>query len=259
MAGRLEGKVCLLSGSTGIAAATARLAAAEGGRVCLAALDEPSCASLAGEIGGVWVAGDLRKAETAQAAVRRCLVSFGSIDCLFNVAGVSGRRLGDGPVDECSEAGWDTTLESNAKSAFLLSREVVRLWLARAPGANRLRGSILHMASVLAFSPEPSHFATHAYAASKGAMVALTLAMASYYAPHGIRVNAIAPGLVRTPMSARAQGDAEVLAEMREKQPLADGLIDADEIARAAVFLLSDDARMITGQVLTVDAGWHVR
>ncbi|MBI3278217.1 MAG: SDR family oxidoreductase, partial [Acidobacteria bacterium] len=63
----------------------------------------------------------------------------------------------------------------------------------------------------------------------------------------------------RTPMSARAQGDAEVLAEMREKQPLADGLIDADEIARAAVFLLSDDARMITGQVLTVDAGWHVR
>jgi NAD(P)-dependent dehydrogenase (short-subunit alcohol dehydrogenase family) len=86
----------------------------------------------------------------------------------------------------------------------------------------------------------------------------MTKAMAAYYAPHRIRVNAIAPGLVHTPMSRRAQDDPEILAAIRHKQPLAEDLIPVDDIARASVFLMSDEARMITGDTLTVDAGWSV-
>jgi NAD(P)-dependent dehydrogenase (short-subunit alcohol dehydrogenase family) len=110
---------------------------------------------------------------------------------------------------------------------------------------------------VLAFSPEPKFFATHAYAASKSAIIGLTGAMAAYYAPSKIRVNAIAPGLTRTPMSARAQQDRALLEFIKTKQPLIEDLVEADDVARAAVFLLSDDAGAITGEVLSVDAGWR--
>jgi len=82
--------------------------------------------------------------------------------------------------------------------------------------------------------------------------------MAAYYAPHKIRVNALAPALVRTPMSTRAQHDQTILDFIQTKQPLSQDLIEADDVARAAVFLLSDEARYITGEVLTVDAGWRV-
>jgi NAD(P)-dependent dehydrogenase (short-subunit alcohol dehydrogenase family) len=122
----------------------------------------------------------------------------------------------------------------------------------------RIEGAILNMGSVTAFSPEPRFFATHAYAAAKGAVESLSVAMAAYYAPHRIRVNVIAPGLVRTPMSARAQGDPAILEYIARKQPLVPGILEPDEIARAAVFLMSDEARAITGQVLAVDAGWAV-
>jgi len=101
-------------------------------------------------------------------------------------------------------------------------------------------------------------FATHAYAASKGAIEALTRALAAYYARDGIRVNAIAPALVATPMSRRAQEDRAILAYLVEKQPLAGGPIDADDVSAIALALLSDDARMVTGQVVTVDGGWSV-
>ena len=82
--------------------------------------------------------------------------------------------------------------------------------------------------------------------------------MASYYAPFGIRVNALAPGLVRTPMSLRAQADDRIVDFMKTKQPICEGLIEPESVARAAIFLLSDDSAAITGDVLTVDAGWSV-
>lgn len=123
---------------------------------------------------------------------------------------------------------------------------------------NGLRGTILNMASVLGFAPQAQSFATHAYAASKGAILGMSRSMAAYYAPHKIRVNVIAPALVRTPMSRRAQSDPEILDLMKTKQPLAEDLIEAEDVARAALFLLSDESRMITGDTLTVDAGWCV-
>jgi NAD(P)-dependent dehydrogenase (short-subunit alcohol dehydrogenase family) len=225
----------LITGTTGIAAATAELARAQGHRVFLAGLP----------------AYDFTNPDAAEQALRDAIAEVDLVDALFNVAGASGRRLGDGPLHDCTTDGWRFTLDANLTTTFHVSRAVLRYWLA-----NKRQGVIVNMASVLAHHPESTHFATHAYAAAKGAVIALTRSMASYYAPHRIRVNAIAPGLVRTPMSARAQADSRILALMASKQPLAQDLIPAADIARAALFLFSPDARYITGQVLSVDAGW---
>lgn len=248
----LEGRVILITGNTGIAAATARLAAAQGDRVFVCGLDPERGAGLAAEIQGASYSGDLTQPEHAEKCVAHCLEQYGRIDALFNVAGASGRRHGDGPLHLLSDDGWDWTLAANLKSAFLVSRSVLRRMMVRRSGV------ILNMATVTAYSPEPLNFATHAYTAAKGGVIALTTAMAAYYAPHGIRVNAIAPGLVKTPMSLRAQTDDSIVQQMRHKQPLAQGLLDPEDIARAAIFLLGDEARHITGQVLGVDGGWSV-
>jgi len=258
MSGRLQNRVCLITGSTGIGAATARLAAREGASVFVVSRDEESCRALAEEVGCGYHVADLTRAREVAEAVESCLARHDRIDALFNVAGVSGRRFGDGPVHECSEEGWDVTIETNARSVFLMCRAVVQRMLEQPVGENGLRGAILNMASVLAFSPEPKFFATHAYAASKSAIIGLTRAMAAYYAPSKIRVNAVAPGLTRTPMSLRAQQNHDLLEFMKTKQPLTEDLIEADDLARAAVFLLSDDASNVTGEVLSVDAGWRM-
>jgi NAD(P)-dependent dehydrogenase (short-subunit alcohol dehydrogenase family) len=233
--------VLLISGSTGMAAETVKIARARGAETFTVALS------------GADVQGDLTIPDTSRRAVALCLERHGRIDALFNCAGISGRRYGDGPLHECTEEGWDMTIAVNVRSMFLLSREVLGHMLHRGGG-----GSIVNMSSVSAFSPVPGHFGTHAYAASKGAIIAMTQAMAAYYAPHRIRVNTLAPGLVRTPMSARAQENPEILEYMRHKQPLSGGILEPSDIAKAAWFLLSDESQQITGQVLTVDGGWHV-
>ncbi|MFN0084777.1 MAG: SDR family NAD(P)-dependent oxidoreductase [Blastocatellia bacterium] len=258
MKNRLSDKVFLITGSSGIAAATARLAVAEGAAVCVIGNDEISCRALHKEIHCHYFIADLTHAEQVEAAVNGFAAAFDRIDALFNVAGISGRRLGDGPVHECSDQGWEMTLDTNLKSVFLMCRAVTKLLLNQEPDDAGLRGAILNMASALVLSPEPRHFATHAYAASKSAIIGLTETMAAYYAPHKIRVNAIAPALTRTPMSLRAQQDPRILDFIKTKQPLAEGLIEAEDIAQAAIFMMSDRARYITGEVLAIDAGWRM-
>jgi NAD(P)-dependent dehydrogenase (short-subunit alcohol dehydrogenase family) len=246
--------VLLITGSSGIAEATALLAGREGYKVFIAGLDESQCRELSASItGSGYFAGDLREPSAAEGALAGCVKHFGGVDAVFNVAGASGRQFGDGPVHECSVEGWDKTLEANAKPTFLMCRAAVRHWLEVGRG-----GTILNMASVLAFSPEPEHFSTHAYAASKGAIIAMSRAMAVQYAAHGIRVNVIAPALVKTPMSARAQADPEVTKFIRQKQPLSGGLLEAADVAETALFLLSDRSRHVTGQVVAVDGGWSI-
>jgi NAD(P)-dependent dehydrogenase (short-subunit alcohol dehydrogenase family) len=246
--------VLLITGSSGIAEATALLAGQDGYRVFIAGVDESQCCELSGRIiGSGYFVGDLRDPSAAGGAVSGCLKHFGCLDAVFNVAGASGRRFGDGPVHECSVEGWDKTLEANAKPTFLMCRSAVRYWLEAGRG-----GTILNMASVLAFSPEAQHFSTHAYAAAKGAIISMSRAMAAYYAPKGIRVNIIAPALVKTPMSARAQADQEIVDFIRRKQPLSGGLLDAEDVARTALFLLGENSRHVTGQVVTVDGGWSI-
>ncbi len=248
----------LVTGSTGIAEATAELAAREGARVFVASRTAEHAEALARKVGGEAFAADLSRPGAADQAVERCAARFGRLDAVFHVAGISGRSFGDGPLHECTDEGWDVTLDTNAKSAFLVGRAALRRMLAQPVAANGLRGTILNMASVLGFSPQGRSFATHAYAASKGAILAMSRAMAAAYAPDKIRVNAIAPALVRTPMSRRAQSDPAILEQMKTKQPLAEDLIEAGDVARAALFLLSDDSRMVTGDTLVVDAGWCV-
>jgi NAD(P)-dependent dehydrogenase (short-subunit alcohol dehydrogenase family) len=252
--GRFEGKRCLVTGSTGLAAAAALGMAAEGGRVFVVSRDASHARALAEEVGGGWHAADLAVETEAEAGVAAAVSALGGLDAVYNVAGISGRRFGDGPVHEASLAGWEAVIAANLTSMFLVCRAAVRVMRAQEPPG----GAILNMSSQLARHPSPEHFATHAYAASKGGIEALTRAMAASYAADGIRVNAIAPALVATPMSRRAQDDPAIVAYLSAKQPLAHGPMQPDDVTPTALHLLSDDARLITGQVVAVDAGWSV-
>jgi NAD(P)-dependent dehydrogenase (short-subunit alcohol dehydrogenase family) len=249
-------RVLLVTGSTGIAEATARLAA--GWKIFVVSRTAENAEALAQAVGGAFHAGDLVDPATSEKAVDACLRRFGRLDAVFNVAGISGRKFGDGPLHECTEAGWDATLDANVKSMFFMCKAALARMLEQEVDASGSRGTILNMASVLGFAPRAEHFATHAYAASKGAILGMSKSMAAYYAPRKIRVNVIAPSLVKTPMSARAQTDPAIQALMRTKQPLAEGMLEAEDVARAALFLLGPDARMITGDTLVVDGGWCV-
>ena len=259
----LTDRVVLVTGASGIAAAGARLFAAGGAQVFIASRTGSKCAALADEItsaGGSaqWFSADLTTETEADTATEACLDAFGRIDGLFAVAGGSGRRFGDGPVHEVSIEAWEETFKLNGHPAFLAARNAVRVMRDQELNGSGTRGSIVLVTSVLAASPVPSHFATHAYAAVKGAEVSLTTTMAAYYAPDLIRVNALAPGLIRTPMAERAAADPVISAYASRKQPIAGGLLEAEEVASAGAFLLADASRHITGQILGVDGGWSV-
>ncbi len=212
----------------------------------------------AGGAVAAWAAADLTEESEVDAAIASAVERFGRIDGLFAVAGGSGRQFGDGPIHELTREGWDRTLEINLRSQALTCRAVVRRMVAQAPNGSGTRGSILLMGSVTATDPSPEFFATHAYAAAKGATISLMTTMAAAYANDRIRVNVVAPGLTATPMAMRAAEDDRIRAFAARKQPLAGELMDPDEVAHAAVYFLSDESRAVTGQLLKVDGGWSV-
>jgi NAD(P)-dependent dehydrogenase (short-subunit alcohol dehydrogenase family) len=247
-------RVLLITGSSGIAAATAKLAMNRGDTTFVVGKEKRECEALCEQLSNsAFFVADVADEAAVKQAVESCVSRFGQVNAVFNVAGLSGRSLGDGPLHECSTAAWQTLLTIHATGTFFVSREVLRLWMEA-----KQSGVILNMGSVLARFPERRYFATHAYPASKGAVESMTLSAAGYYAPHRIRLNVLAPSLVRTPMSARAQSNPEIVEFMKHKQPLKGDLIDADEVARIAYFMLSDESFPITGEVVRVDAGWAV-
>jgi len=263
MTDRLLDRVCLVTGATGIAAASARRLAGEGAAIFIVSRTADHAEALASALTGTgpaagWAAADLTDEADVERAVAAAVERFGRIDGVFAVAGGSGRRFGDGPIHELTAEGWERTLAINLRSQALTCRAAVRQMLSQAPNGSGTRGSILLMGSVTATDPVPEFFATHAYAAAKGATNALMTTMAATYARDRIRVNAVAPSLTDTPMAARASGDARIRAFARRKQPLAGEMMDPDEVAHAAVYFLSDESRVVTGQLLKVDGGWSV-
>jgi NAD(P)-dependent dehydrogenase (short-subunit alcohol dehydrogenase family) len=173
------------------------------------------------------------------------------LDALVCAHGISGRSLGDGPVDTATEEGWDAVLDANLKSVFLYAKQAVPLLRANRGGA------IVAVASVLGLVGGDDDFATHAYAASKAGLIGLIRAMAATYASDGIRCNAVAPGLIATPMSTRAQRDESIRARLPELQPLTGDFGRPEDVAAACLYLAT--APFVTGAVLTVDGGWTAR
>ncbi len=260
---RLAGRGIIITGATGIAAASARRFAAEGARVAIVSRTAASVEALAQEIvagGGLAYAAqaDLTDPTAAVAAIEQVIGALGRVDGLFNVAGGSGRRLGDGPLHELTTEAYEATMRLNATTHVTVTAPVLRAMLEQERDEDGARGAIVNMGSVLASRPVPELFATHAYATSKGAVAALTTTSAAYYAPRGIRINMLAPALTVSRMSERAQADQATQAFSRRKQPLAGGFIPAQDVAEAAVYLLSPASRAVTGQTIRVDGGWSV-
>ena len=173
------------------------------------------------------------------------------LDALVCAHGISGRSLGDGPVDAATEEGWDAVLDTNLKSVFLYAKRAIPLLRANGGGA------IVTVSSALGLVGGDEDFATHAYAASKAGLIGLTRAMAVTYAREGIRCNVVAPGLIATPMSTRAQRDPTITARLPELQPLTGDFGRPEDVAAACVYLAT--APFVTGAVLTVDGGWTAR
>lgn len=260
---RLQGRGIIVTGATGIAGASARLFAREGASLVVISRTETHCRELVDGIdaeGGRagYVVADLTDGAAAAEAAGVAVERLGRVDGLFNVAGGSGRRFGDGPLHTLTPEAWEATMRLNAASHVTVSAPILRAMLGQAPDADGLRGSIVNMGSVLASRPVPELFPTHAYAMAKGAIASLTVASAAYYANRGIRVNMVAPALTTSRMSERAAADEATQAFSRRKQPIAGGFIAAEDVAEAALYLLSRGSRSVTGATITVDGGWSI-
>ncbi len=263
--GRLEDRTCLIVGGTGgIGLASARRFLEEGARVVVAGRSAEIGHSTLEKIAApdsFWEF-ELELAEGEQSVARLFAFALdvlrGRLDVLFHVAGISGRKLGDAPLHQCSNAAWEHVMQINAQGAFLTNREAARLMLEQPLDAAGLRGTVVNVGSVLDRSPSPENFGTLAYTASKGAVRAMTSAAAARYAPDRIRFNLLVAGLIDTPMAARAAADPRLEPYLAAKQPLAGGPGKAIDVAEAALYLCEPASRFVTGAELIVDGGWCV-
>ena len=253
----LAGKIIvIIGGTTGLGLSAAKALITAGARVVVVGKDPETTTTAEIVLGENALAftGDATDPSTAERAIGEAVAAFGGMHGLYHVAGGSGRRFGDGPLHELSDDGWMTTLEMNLSTVMLSNRAAVRHFMKEGKG-----GSILNMGSVLAWSPSPKHFASLAYATAKAGIIGLSKSAAAYYAPHGIRINVLAPALVETPMSRRAVENTEIMAFIHGKQPLDGGRVGTPEdLDAAVVWFLGDMSRFCTGQVLAVDGGWTV-
>lgn len=250
MSGRLDGKVALVTGGgSGIGRATTLTFLREGARVVAGDLNEASLAetlALARAQGAADRLAALRADVSAERDVAALVTlageRFGGLDCLFNNAGVGGAF---GPIGETTVEEWDFTFAVLVRGVFLGIKHGAARMKAQGRG-----GSIINTASIAGLGGGAG---PHAYSAAKAAVANLSRSVSAELAAHRIRVNAIAPGMIKTPLAMGRREEAwDRLA--RQKQPWPDlGL--PEHIADTALFLASDDSRFITGQVIVVDGG----
>lgn len=244
----------MMGGTSGIGLAAVKAFTATGANVV--AIGKPGSAQQAKqecpEV--VYLEGDAQHQTLSETAVNTCIQKFGSLQGLYHVAGGSGRSAGDGPLHELTLEGWQKTFELNLTSLMLSNQAAIKQFLKQGTG-----GTILNISSVLSYSPAPKHFATHAYAAAKSAVLGFSKSLAAYYAPNNIRVNVIAPALVDTPMAARAVSNDSIQSYIKTKQPLDGGRVSyPSDLSGLACYFMSDASRFTTGQVVAVDGGWSV-
>ncbi|GAB2656720.1 SDR family oxidoreductase [Kribbella swartbergensis] len=204
-----------------------------------------------GQVYGVDVgSADITLPGGAEAAIGQAHAVLGGLDGVVHAIGMSGRRLGDGPVAECTDEAWSEVHRVNHESVFRLLRASIPK-LAQG-------GSVVIVGSALATSLDRD-FRTVAYASAKGALIPLVRSAAYDAAPRGVRVNLVAAGLVDTPMARRALESPRIAARMTELMPLGGTACTPQEVAEVVVWLLSAAARRTTGAVIPVDGGWHLR
>jgi len=248
---QLSSKVALITGgASGIGRATALLLAREGAAVTIADLNAQAGEAAVGEITGnggraIFESADITRAEDCRRMVERAIREFGRIDILFNNAGIIRRAT----ILDLSEDDWDRVMAVNAKSVYLLSREVIPHM------QDQGGGSIINMASGWGLAGGAK---AAVYCASKGAVVLLTKAMAIDHGPQNIRVNCICPGdtdtaMLRTEAQQLGEANDRLLADAA-KRPL--GRVGSpEEIAQAVLYLASDASSFVTGTALVVDGG----
>ena len=246
---RFEGRAVLVTGaSSGIGRATARALAKERARLLLAGRRRDRLEALAAEIradGGQAAieAGDVRDEAVCRRLVERAVADLGGLDGLVNAAGV----LGNGSITGTPPDEWDRVMDSNARSLYLMTR-------AAGPELIRRKGAIVNLSSVASMRPYPGLLA---YCVSKAAVDMITRCAALDFAPDGVRVNAVNPGVVVTELHTVTQAVADYPAFLeRGKTTHPIGRVgQPDEVAQLILYLLSDDAGWITGVTYSIDGG----
>ena len=249
MAGLLDGKVALITGgSTGIGRATAQIFAREGAQVGVADVNADGAEEtvrLIQAAGGaaLFIRADVSQAADTEAMVRTVVETYGRLDCAFNNAGIEGEMQS---TQDYSEAAWERVMGINLKGVWLSMKAEIQHMLGHGGGA------IVNTASAAGLVAVPS---LSAYVAAKHGVVGLTKTAALEYAKSGIRVNAVCPGGVDTPMVQRVFGRNQELAEAAIASEPVGRLAQPAEIGEAVAWLCSDAASFVTGHPMAVDGG----
>lgn len=241
----VQGKVVVVTGGArGLGLAIGERFAQEGATVVLADLDAEQLARAATGLGAGHVVCDVTERGSVQALVDETVARHGRLDVFVANAGIAG---GMGSFLEVTDDAWQRVIDVNLTGVFLCDQIAARQLVAQGTG-----GSIINMSSIMGRAPHPQ---VVAYGASKAGVISLTRTAALTLAPHGIRVNAIGPGFMETRLTDPVRSDPETAASV-EAQVALGRFGAASEVGDAALFLASDQASYVTGQVLYVDGGW---